>query len=400
MKIAFLKQGEETGTRRHIFALANCFREKGVEVMELDLSEGDLQDRVRELLDFSPLFVVDLDGSCLIFGEGDGQKVPIFDAFGFVQVSFFTEDPLLNFSPLVDIKGSNNFLPVVMDLKYTESLRFLGHERGTFYITPFIEPRAMPQTPKEKDIEVVFVGPVVDPNLLANSLAQNMDKNLLPYFFEVGEFLFRNPEAHILYTSEYILSLFNPGFQEEFSRWRQENPQEYMRLLRDISSYATARKRWYLLNFLEGINLKVLGAYEGELKDSHEHIETESWEEALRVIGRSYLTILSYPHAIPTGLGFLPLEVAYMESAVFIDYRATLPSFFSPESEIITYLPLDRADIEEKLLYYLENLQEAKEIGHRAKEKVLQSHTPKDRCEFLYNLFQDILSQAQQSNKA
>ncbi|MFN3598187.1 MAG: glycosyltransferase [Aquificaceae bacterium] len=398
MRVAFLKHGQEGGTRRHIFALASCLREKGVEVMELDIYEGDLQERVKELLDFSPLFVIDLDGSCLIFGEKDGQKVPIFDAFGFVHVSLFTEDPLMNFQPLLDIKDSNNFLPIVMDLKYTDSLRFLGHERSTLYMIPFIDPDSMVEPPKEKDIEAVFIGPVVDPNILANRLTQNIKENLIPFFFEVGEFLFRNPEAHIFYASEYILSMFNPSFQEELNKWRQEDPQGYLKLLNDIGFYATARKRWYLLSFLEGINLRVLGAYEGEPKESHEHIETESWYEALQIIGRSYLTILSYPYSIPTGLGFLPIEVAYMESAPFIDYRATLPSFFNPGSEIITYLPLDRADLEEKLLYYLENSQEAREMGLKAKERVLNSYTPKDRCEFLFNIFQEVLSQAQQNN--
>ncbi|MFN3870393.1 MAG: glycosyltransferase [Aquificaceae bacterium] len=398
MKVAFLKQGQEGETRRHIFALAHCLREKGVEVMELDIFEGDLQERVKELLDFSPLFVIDLDGSCLIFGEKDGQRMPIFDAFGFAHVSLFTEDPLINFQPLLDIKTSNNFLPIVMDLKYTDSLRFLGHERSTLYMTPFIDPNSMVEAPKEKDINAVFVGPVIDPNILANRLAQNIKEDLIPFFFEVGEFLFRNPEAHIFYASEYILSMFNPSFQEEFNKWRKEDIQGYLRLLNHIGSYATARKRWYLLSFLEGIDLKVLGAYEGELKESHEHIETENWHEALQIIGRSYLTILSYPYSIPTGLGFLPIEVAYMESAPFIDYRATLPSFFTPDSEIIPYLPLDRADLEEKILYYLDNLQEAREIGLRAKERVLNNYTPKDRCEFLFNIFQDILSQAQQNS--
>lgn len=78
-----------------------------------------------------------------------------------------------------------------------------------------------------------------------------------------------------------------------------------------------------------------------------------------------------------------------------VDFRSTLGSFFIPEEEVITYLPLDRADIEEKVVYYLENLQEAREIGQRAREKVLHNFTPNDRAEFIYNTFQDILAQAQ-----
>ncbi|MEN3029150.1 MAG: glycosyltransferase [Aquificaceae bacterium] len=395
MRIAFLKYGKELGINRHVLAFPEAFREKGAEVQEFDLSEGELQERVNELLEFSPTFAFDLNGSCVIFGEREGERLPISDAFGFVHVSLFTDEPLFHFPTLLDLRQANNFLPVVTDLKYADSLKFLGHERGTFYITPFVDPSRMPQPPKEKDIEISFLGPVLDPNIIAQQATQNLKENLVPYFFEVGEFLFRNPEAHILYVSEYILSMFNQSFQEEFDKWRKENTQDYIKFLNDISLYATARKRWYILSFLEGINLKVVGVFEGELKDGHEHISINSWEEALDVIGRSYMTILSFPHAVPTGIGFAPLEVAFMESAPLIDLRATLPGFLNPEVEMIGYLPLDRADIEEKVVYYLDNLQEAREIGKRAREKVLQSYGPADRAEFLYQMFQDILSQAQ-----
>ncbi len=395
MRIAFLKQGEDLGINRHMLGLVDYLRELGAEVKELDLSQGDLQDRVQELLDFSPYFTLDVNGSCVIFGEREGQRIPVFDAFGFVHVSLLADEPLFHFPILLDLKNANNLLLVISDLKYADSLRLLGHERGTLYMTPFIDPKQMPSIPEEKDIEAIFLGPAIDPQILAQQMLQNLREDFIPYFFEVGEFLFRNPEAHILYASEYILSMLNPGFQEEFNRWRQENFQDYLKLLNDISFYATARKRWYILSFLEGINLKILGAFEGELKEGHEHISTNGWSEALELIGRSHITILSYPHTVPTGVGFVPLEVAFMGSAPMVDFRATLGGFFTPEEEVITYLPLDRADIEEKVVYYLENLQEAREIGQRAREKVLQSYTPKDRAEFLYKTFQDILAQAQ-----
>ncbi|MCS7170939.1 MAG: glycosyltransferase [Aquificaceae bacterium] len=395
MRIAFLKYGENLGISRHATALLEAFKRQGAEVQTLDLSEGELQDRVNQLTEFSPTFVLDLNGSCVIFGEREGQKLPIFDVFGYVHVSLFTDEPLFHFPVLLDLQKSNNFLPVVTDLKYADSIKFLGHERGTFYITPFIDPFQMPEPSEEKDIDIVFLGPVVDPNILAQQAVQNLKESFVPYFFEVGEFLFRNPEAHLLYASEYLFSMFNQSFQEEFLKWRQENPHDYLRLLNDISLYATAKKRWFMLSFLEGIDLKIVGVFEGELKEGHQHLSISDWTEALELIGKSYMTILTFPHAVPTGIGFVPLEVAFMESAPFIDLRATLPGFFAPDSEVISYMPLDRADIEEKVVYYLENLQEAKEIGKRAKERVLRGYGPEDRASFLYQMFQDLLSQAQ-----
>ncbi|MFN3264569.1 MAG: glycosyltransferase family 1 protein, partial [Aquificaceae bacterium] len=138
MRIAFLRQGKDLGINRHMLAFMELFRERGAEVQDFDLMEGELQDVVNRLLEFSPLFTLDLNGSCVVFGEREGQKLPVFDAFGFVHVSLFTDEPLFHFPVLLDLRQSNNFLPIVTDLKYADSLRFLGHERGTYYITPFV----------------------------------------------------------------------------------------------------------------------------------------------------------------------------------------------------------------------------------------------------------------------
>jgi len=393
MKVAFLSQGKEVGLNRHFLGLLRVLREKGAEVAEFDLSEGDLQERVQDMLSFSPQFVVDVNGSGMLFGQReDGTRVPACDAFGFVHVSIFNEEPLLYYNLFSDTKETANFMPVITDLKYADSIRFMGHERGIFYITPFVDPVQMPNPSEERDIQVVFFGPAIDPNILAQEFVNSIKQEHAPFFFEVAGFMFRNPEVHVLQASEYLLSMFNPDFQEEFNRWKQENPQEYYRLLNGISAYATAMKRWYLLSFLEGVDIKVVGAVQGELKEGHEQVNVQSWQEALELVGRSYITLLSYPHTVPTGVGFTPLEVAFMESAPFVDFRSTLPTFFTPEEEVITYHPIDRAEIEEKLLYYLENPKEAVEVGKRAKQKVLERFTPQDRGEFLHELFSQILA--------
>ncbi|MDW8096019.1 MAG: glycosyltransferase family 1 protein, partial [Aquificaceae bacterium] len=62
MKIAFLRQGEDLGINRHFLSFVKLFRQKGVEVREFDLSSGDLQSVVNELLEFSPIFSLDFNG--------------------------------------------------------------------------------------------------------------------------------------------------------------------------------------------------------------------------------------------------------------------------------------------------------------------------------------------------
>lgn len=399
MKIAFLKTGNETGPNRHILALFRHFQNKGLQVKEFDLTNGDIQQTVNQMLEFSPTFSLDVNGAGVIVGQQGEERIPICDAFGFVHVSIFTDDPLLYFPTLLDMRTASNFLPVLCDLKYMDSLRMLGINKGLFYITPFVEREFMREPEGEKDIEVVFVGPVSDPEVLARQVMNNLQEHLIPFFFEVAEFMFRNPEVSVHVASEYILSMFHQNFQEEINKWRNEKPEEYLRLLNDISIYATSKKRWYLLSFLDGIDLKIVGEFQGELREGHEILPTSSYEDFLEVLGRSYMAILSFPFSVPSGIGFTPLEVGFMGCAPLIDYRMTLQGFLTPGSECIAYLPLDRADIEEKILYYLEHPDEALSIGQSARQKVLERFTPEDRGDFLISVFEQILEGAKKSSE-
>ncbi|MGC8853016.1 MAG: glycosyltransferase, partial [Hydrogenobacter sp.] len=142
--------------------------------------------------------------------------------------SIFTDDPLLYFPILLEIREANNFLPVVCDLKYVDSLKLLGINKGIFYITPFVDQRYMKQSKGEKDIQIIFVGPVVDPQIIANQVAEILPQYAVPLFFEVGEFMFRNPEVPAFVASEYILSMFQQSIQEQIEQWKREKPEEYL----------------------------------------------------------------------------------------------------------------------------------------------------------------------------
>jgi hypothetical protein len=399
MKLAFIKLGEPEGSLRHINALLRDLKARGVEVEEIPLDPQNVQKTVDRLSEFQPQFTIDLNGTGVIIGEQEGKKLPLHDLFGFVHMSLFTEDPLLHFPNLLGLSQNRNMVALVTDIKYVDSLRLLGVENVS-YITPFLDFGQLPEPPSEREFEITFLGPVINPEIIVNSVRANLPENIFPLFIEAGEYMFRNPEVNVLTAAGYILSLFNPQFQEEFNRWKKENQEAFFRLLNDITIYASMRKRWYIINFLEGINLKIVGEFQGEMREDHEQIKADSHDDLLRIYGNSYLTVMSFPQTVPSGIGFTPLEVSAMGSAGMIDYRGTLPGFLTPGEEIITYMPLDRADIEEKVLYYLDNLQEAVEIGERARKAVIDRYRVDDRSEFVFKMMNDILHQAQKPQES
>ena len=389
MRLAFFKVGDPQGSLAHINALFKYLESKGVEIKEIELDPQNVQEAVEKLHEYRPHFTMDLNATGIIVGEQDGKKLPIYDMLGFAHISIFTEDPLLHFPNIYGVESHNNLIAVATDIRYVDSLKFLG-VNNISYITPFLDFSLFPKPVEERDIEVAFFGPVVDPQIVASAVQKNLPENIFTLFMEVGEFMFRNPEVNSLTALNYILGIFNPQFQQEFMEWRQKEEEAFLRLLNDVSIYATMRKRWFILNFLEGIDLKIVGEFQGELREDHEHIKISSYEDLLSIYGRTNLTIASFPHTVPSGIGFTPLEISAMGSAPMLDFRGTLPGFLIPGEEVITYNPLDRAEIEEKLLYYLDNPQELMDIAHRAKEATLNRYRVDDRGEFIYNVLKDI----------
>ncbi len=394
MKLAFFKVGELQGNLKHINALLDYLKNRGVELREIELDPQNVQRAVEELQEFRPAFTMDINATGIITGESEGKRTPIYDIFGFVHFSIFTEEPLLHFPNLQGVDRHRNLIAIVTDIKYVDSLRLMKVDNVS-YVTPFLDFSNFPNPPEEKDIDISFLGPIIDPQIIINSVQQNLPESIFPLFIETGEYMFRNPEVNVLTAINYILGLFNPQVQQDFTSWKEKNEEAYLRMLNDIAIYATMRKRWYLINFLDGINLKIIGEYQGELKEDHENIKINSYEELLDIYGRTYLTVISFPHTVPSGIGFTPLEVSAMGSAPMVDFRGTLPGFLHPEEEVIPYMPLDRADIEEKVLYYLDNLEEAREIGERARKAVVDRYRVDDRGEFIFNMMQEIMSQAQ-----
>ena len=399
MKVAFLRPEELGAPAKHIKALVNALKLKGVAVKEFTIKENNVQEVVSQIEEWKPMALMDVNTTGLIVGEREGKKYTLADLMGIVQLTFFVDDPLLFFPPLLEVEKPRNYIAFITDLKHTDSLRSLQIENIS-YITPFLDRIVFPEIPKEKEIEVAFLGPVIDPQIIVNAITQNYPQEILPIFFETGEFMFRNPEVHVITAINYVLGLFNPQFQETFNKWKENNRAQAFRLVNDIAAYTTMRRRMYLLNFLDGIELKIVGDFQGELKEGHEVIKPSSHEELLEIYGKSRITIYASSQTIPTGIGFIPLEAMYMGSAVMMDFKGTIPGFFAPEEEIITFAPLDRADLEEKILFYLENKEATQEVAEKGRKVVKEKFTEKDRADFVYNILQDIYKQFESAMKS
>ena len=401
IKVALLLSGLESFGDTHIVeSLKEHFPDERFELKLFRIDPQNAAKTVKEIEEYRPHFTMDFNTKGIIWGQKENERHPLHAVLGVIHLTIFTEDPLLYGPTLLDLRNAPNTVFLITDLRYGEFLASLGFQ-NIYYFTPCVNMRLIP--PKgEKDISAVFVGDVVDPNALVENWNQTMDAPIRDFGVEVGEFCFRNPEIAPLYAVEYLLPLMNPQFQESFNRFRQENPAAYFVWLAQVGIYTTIRRNWYILNFLEGTDITVVGNVEGALAENFKVADIKSFEDRLNYINRAKLALTAFPASVPSGIGFTPLEIAACETALMINYRHTLSSFFKPNEEVIAYNPLDRLDIEEKFLFYLENDEDRELIARKGFQAVKERFTCEDRVQFFKNLigsiYEQVIQQKQREN--
>jgi len=399
IRVALLLSGFEGFSDFHVIeSLKEYLPDDRFELKLFSIATQNVAKTVKEIEDYRPLFTLDFNTKGLIWGQKENEKKALQDIMGTVHLTFFTEDPLVHAENLWNLRGSTNTVFLITDLRYGEFLGSLGFQ-NIFYFTPCVNRRLIPKE-VGKEIGTVFVGDAIDPSLVVESWSQNMDSAIRDFGVEVGEFCFRNPEVSPLFAVEYILPLMNPQFQEAFNKFRKEQPVHYFLWLVQVGLYTTARRNWFILSFLEGTDITVVGRVEGNLPEGFEVADIKSLEDKLNYINRAKVALTAFPAFVPSGIGFTPLEIAACETALMINFRHTLPSFFKPMEEVIAYNPLDRLDIEEKLLFYLENEEDRKILAEKGAKAVEERFTCKDRVEFFKELMKGIYEQAVQQGQA
>jgi hypothetical protein len=393
IKVGLLLSGFENFSDFHLIeSIKEYLPDERFELKIFPIDSQNVGKTVKELEEYKPLFTIDFNTKGIIWGQKDNEKKPLQDIAGIVHLTIFTEDPMVHIENLFNLRGSTNTIFLITDLIHGQFLTSLGLP-NIYYFTPCVNLRLIP--PKgEKDLGVVFVGDAIDPNVIVESWNQHMDTPVRDFAIEVGEFCFRNPEIPPIVAVEYLLPLMNPQFQESFNKFRQENPKGYFAWLFQVGLYTNARRSWFILGFLEGTDLTIIGHVEGNLPEGFEVADIKTLEDKLSYINRAKIALTAFPTFVPSGIGFSPIEIAACETAPMINFRHTLPSFFKPMEEVIVYNPLDRLDIEEKLLFYLENEEDRKLIAEKAFKTVQEKFTCRDRVQFFKDLMKGIYEQA------
>ncbi len=399
IKVALLLSGFESFADLHLVeSLKEHLTGENFELKTFSVDTANPAKMVEEITQYRPLFTLDFNTKGIIWGEKEKEKKPLQDIIGTVHLTFFTEDPLFHAPNVLNLRNSTNTVFLITDLRYGEFLAPLGFQ-NIFYFTPCVNLRLIPKK-VEKDINLAFVGDLIDPALIVEGWKQNMDEPLRNFAIEVGEFCFRNPEVIPALAADYILPLMNPQFQEAFNKLRVEEPLKYFAWLVQVSLYATARRNAFILGFLEGTELTIVGRVEGRLPEGFTVAEIKNFEDRISYINRSKLAITTFPTFVPSGIGFTPLEIAACETALLINFRHTLPGFFKPQEEVAVFNPLDRMDIEEKVLFYLENEEDRKILAENGYKAVKERFTCTDRVEFFKNLMRNIYEQIVQQKQA
>jgi len=398
-RIAFFKTPDPKGFNEHIIeGLEKSLSARNFETKVYQPTPDNIQKIVEDLNEFKPLFTFDINLDGVIFAESpEGEKKPLSDVVGNIHISWFLEDPMLHYSKLKPILTSNQFLFLTIDIEHGQWLSGLG--KNVAFVAPGVNPSKMFPS-LEKEFDVVFIGPVIDPVLFENAWKERLDNALYSYAVELGRLLFRNPEMPIRFASGFLASQYAQEFQQALIKFQQEKDQEFTALLAEIGGYAMSLRRWHIIDSIDDITINVLGQVQGDLKDNvvvYEDILT--LEDTMHFISKSKISLLSQPPFLSSGLGLTAFYSIATGTFTMIEEKLASKSFFVDGQEIITYNPLDSIDIEGKIVYYLEeNETEREEIAKQGKDKVFKAHTLYQRGEIIGNILDSIIQQASATN--
>jgi len=263
IRVGLLLSGFENFSDFHLIeSIKEYLPDERFELKIFPIDTQNVGKTVKELEEYRPLFTMDFNTKGIIWGQKENEKKPLQDIAGIVHLTIFTEDPLVHIENLLNLRGSPNTVFLITDLIHGQLLGSLGLP-NIYYFTPCVNMRLIP--PKgEKDLGIVFVGDAIDPNVIVEAWSQNMDTPVRDFALEVGEFCFRNPEVPPMVAVEYLLPLMNPQFQESFNKFRQENPKGYFAWLFQVGLYTNARRTWFILGFLEGMDITIVGRGRGQ----------------------------------------------------------------------------------------------------------------------------------------
>ncbi|WP_028950239.1 glycosyltransferase [Sulfurihydrogenibium subterraneum] len=398
-RVVFLKTPDPRQMSESIIdGLAKSVSARNFEVKIIDLTAENVQDVINQIIEYKPLFTVDLNLDGMIYAEREGQQQPFCDLLGNIHITWFIDDPMIHFTKLKPVLQSNQILYATIDIEHAQWLRSAG--KNVAFIPPGVNPSKIPPM-KEKEFEVAFVGPITDPSIIESQWQERFDPNLFGFSVELGRLIYRNPDMPIRFASGYLISQLNPDFQAALYQFQQENEADFMALLTEIGLYAMYLRRWSILDSIENYEVNVLGPVIGEPKENvvvHEDIVSQ--KDVIEFLSKTKISLLSQPPFIPTGLGFTVFDSVASGTLTFVEERLSSKSFFVPEKEIITYHPIDFIEIEGKVAYYLEEApDEMAEISKAGREKALKDHTIYQRGEMLANIMEDIIKQSLQEEQ-
>jgi len=370
-------------------------KEKGFETKIIEPDPENIAKQVEEIYQFKPLFMFDINLDGVIYAEQEGKKLPLSEVMGNMHITWFLDDPMVHWIKLKPTLASNQFVYLTIDMEHTQWLGSL--QKNVAFLAPGVAEENIPPENTEKEFDLAFLGPVIEPKIIEEDWKGRFDNNLYIFAVELGRLLYRNPDMPIRFASTYLLSQFNDKFQQAMMQFQKEREDDFIAYLMEIGVYAMHLRRWNILENLDEFEINVLGPVKGDIKEHivvYEDIVKD--KDIITFFNKSKITLLSHPPFIPSGLGYSVFNALASNTLVLTEERFFTKSFFEDGKDLILYNPNDILDITSNISYYLEDSpEEREEIAKSGREKVLRGHTLKTRGEFVAEMMKDIVKKTE-----
>lgn len=244
------------------------------------------------------------------------------------------------------------------------------------YLPHGVDPDVWKYENQEKDFDIVYLASIKDPEEIIKEVKEKFSASGFADFMNMFNFLKQNPHENIwhVYKKMFYKQLSSGNVSKE------HHALVFHLFFKRLAYLVSYTKRIELIKSMEDVGVKVWGSPEWQkyISGKNEYMGVANFEDTLKIIPRSKVSLHLQPLQILDGLHERVLNSALSESAVLCDAAPEIRNTFGKN---LTYFDVRNfTDIKQKALALLANEDMRRQKVEATKKIVLRDHTWESRA--------------------
>jgi len=289
-----------------------------------------------------------------------------------------------NFHIIKDYLHYPNFHLFITEKSDPEALNYFFPEfKNYHYIPPATDYNLWKYKNEEKDLDIVYIASVRDPEEIIKEVKQTLPPNLFEDFMQMFEFLQDNPHYNVWHLYKELFLNINDNVDP------QKHNYLFNYLFRNLTNVLSFTKRIQMIKNMEDIGVKIWGndIWAKYISGKNEYMGFLRTENSIEILHRAKISLNLQSLQILNTINERILNSILSESAVLCDAAPEIKKTFG--DNLMYYDVKNFTNIKQKALSLLKNKDLREYKVQKAKEIVLKDHTWDSRAKSILEIIND-----------